>query len=204
MIRLLFWLFKKQFLKLAFNHQCKPKGFDGMAKHFIDSNGMEYYSYNDDLDMPIARGKELQKRIMLLQACISEPNLVKFLDAMELALNSGKKSDLAQIGFLIIEMRKRIGIWVDMDLLFDTVALAYIRSDENPAVWDKTIHEEKVAQFKKDSQGGLYDFFYMAGLTDYIPCAGKSTTEWMEYFEKSELKMMAIQKHLDSYITSRN
>lgn len=200
MIRLLFWLFQRQFLKLAFNSQSKPKGFEGMQQVFIDSNGKRYYSYHDDLDLPILRGKEVQKRIQLIQASMSEANLLKFLDAMEIALNSGKKIETAVIGHLIIEMRKRVGIWVDMDLLFDTVAIAYIREDEDKAIWDKIIHQEKIEQFKKDSQGGLYDFFYRAGLIEFIPFLGKSTDEWNEYFLNSESKMKAMNKHLASII----
>ncbi len=191
-------------MQLAFNSQSKPIGFDGMQKCFIDSNGKMYYTMPDDLDLPIARGKEIQKRIQLIQASISESNLIMFLDAMEKALNDGKKSELAQIGFLIIELRKRIGIYVDMDLLFDTVALSYIREDERIEVIDSVIHKEKVEQFKKDSQEGLYDFFYNAGLIQFIPYAGKSPEDWIEYFEKSELKMKSMQIHLNHYTTSQN
>lgn len=204
LIRLLFWLFRKQFLKLAFNTQSKKPGFENMQKIFIDSNGMSYYSMTDDLELPIIRGKEIQKRIQLIQASISDSNLMSYLDAMEIALNSGKKSELAQIGFLIIELKKRIGIYVDMDLLFDTVAIAYIREDENIAIIDNVIHKEKVEQFKKDSQGGLYDFFYNADLTKFIPFTSLSPEEWNEYFEKSELKMKSMQKYLEVYTTSQN
>lgn len=204
MIRLLFLIFKKRFLQLAFNSQSKKIGLENMQQVFIDSNGARYFSLPDDLDLPIARGKEVQKRIQLIQASMSEPNLRLFLEAMKKALGDGKKPDVAVIGFLVIELEKRLGIYVDMDLLFDTVALAYIREDEKVEIIDSVIHKEKIEQFKKDSQGGLYDFFYSAGLIGFIPYAAKSPEEWSEFFEKSELKMKSIQRFLNHYITESN
>lgn len=199
--KLIYKLLKPVFLKHYFNDQSKKTGFENLNKAFIDSNGKTYYACENDLMLPIARSKELQRKIQLIRAGMSEDNLSLMLQAMKKALNGGKKADLAEIGFLIIETERRIGIWVDPDLLYDTVALMYIREDERPEIIDVSIHKEKVEQFKKDSTGGLRDFFYMTGLQEYIPCLGTSASEWNEYFQISEVKMKALKMHMEAYIT---
>lgn len=193
-------LFKPIFLKHYYNEQSKRTGFENLKKVFIDSNGRTYFTPMNDLDLPIMRSKEIQLRIMRMRAGLSDDYLKLFCEAMKKAINNGKP-DTARIGHLVIEIEKRIGIWIDPDLLFDTVAFMYIREDENPAEVDMSIHNEKIEQFKKDSTGGLRDFFYMAGLTEFIPFLGISESEWSEYFTQSTIKMKALKMQTENYIT---
>jgi hypothetical protein len=199
--KLIYKLFKPIFLKHFFNEQSKKTGFENLQKIFIDSNGRTYYTTQNDLDLPIQRSKELQLRIMRMKAGISDDSLNLFCEAMKKALNNGKNPNIAMIGHLVIEIEKRMGIWVDPDLLFDTVAFMYIREDESAVDIDLSIHKEKIEQFKKDSTGGLKDFFYTAGLTKFIPFLGISESEWSEYFRESTIKMKALKIQTENYIT---
>jgi hypothetical protein len=194
-------LFKPVFLKHYYGEQSKRTGFENLQKVFIDSNGKAYFATINDLDLPIMRAKELQLRVMRMRSGMSDDALKLFCEAMKKALNNGKNPNIAQIGHLVIEIEKRIGIWIDPDLLFDTVAFKYIREDENPAEVDMSIHNEKIKQFQKDSRGGLRDFFYMAGLTEFIPFLGISESEWSEYFSISTIKMKALKMQTENYIT---
>jgi hypothetical protein len=201
MIRILYWLFKTQFLKLYFLDQSKRKGFEVMKKVFVDSNGKSYYTPVNDMDLPIQRTRDLETKLMRLRAGLSDENLDLFFTAMEKALGQGKKPDVAMIGHLIIEMRKRKELLLHPDLMFDIVALRYIREDEDPSIVDLEIHKQKVTQFIQDSKAGLYDFFYQSGLATYIPYLTKLESEWEEYWEESKMKIEAMNRHLKDYIT---
>ena len=172
-----------------------------MEKVFVDSNGKVHYVPRNDFDMPHERTKALEKSIMRLKAGLSEDDMDLILDAMEKALNSGKKSELAVIGHCIIEIRKRKELLLHPDLLFDIAALRYIREDEDPSIIDIEKHKQKIEQFKKDSQGGLYDFFYKTGLTTFIPYLQKLEPDWEEYMTMSKIKIQALQTHLKAYTT---
>lgn len=172
-----------------------------MEKHFVDSKGNVYYRYQKDFDIPILRFKEIQTRLALFSSGLSETSIKLICESMKKALNSGRKSDLAVIGALIIEMEKRANIYIDTDLLMDTACLLYIRGDENPAIIDWSIHKEKVTQLTVDSMGGLYDFFYTTGLVTYLPFVGTTEEEFNLYYRESEVKMKAIQKFNQKYIT---
>ncbi len=172
-----------------------------MEKHFTDSKGNAYYRYLNDFHIPILRFKEIQKRLVLFNSGLSDKSIKLICEAMKKALNGGKKPDIAEVGFLIKEIEKRADIYVDTDLLMDTACLLYIRQDENPAIIDWTIHKEKIEQLTKDSKGGLYDFFYMTGLTAYLPFVETTKEEFDLFYSESEIKMKATNQYLSQYIT---
>jgi hypothetical protein len=199
--KLIYWLFKKQLLKIYYFEQSKKKGFQNMSQSFVDSNGKIHYTPINDFDTPILRTKAIETAVLAITRGLSNDEIKKFIAAMKKAIGEGKKPDVAMIGHLIIEMEKREDMLLHPDLMFDLVAYRYIREDEDPAVIDKEIHAQKVEQFKKDSREGLYDFFYAAGLTQYMPYLTKLEKEWIVYWEESTAKIKAMNKHLEHYIT---
>lgn len=200
--KILLRVFRKQILESYYSERSKSKGFESMEYVFTDSNGKRYFKNSRDLDMPIKRFREVQKMIMLIKAGLSEDSVPLILSNMKDALNSGKKSDISRIGFLVEELSLRVNIWIDPDTLFKTAALMYIREDENPTDIDLSIHKQKVEQFKIDSTGGRYDFFTSAGITAYIPFLGITESEFEDYLMESEIKMKALQMNLEKYTTA--
>jgi hypothetical protein len=198
--KLLYKVFKRQFLKHYFLEQSSKKGFEKMAKRFVDSNGKIYYSPENDFDTPLERIKAIEICVRQLSAGISDSEMKKIREAMKKALNEGRKPDLARIGHLVIEMEKREEMVLHPDVMFDLVANKCIREDEDPFIIDKKIHQEKIAQFKKDSVDGLYDFFYRASLAQYIPYLTKLESEWEGYWKESEIRIKALDKQLNDYI----
>jgi hypothetical protein len=108
-------------------------------------------------------------------------NLELLLDKMTEAINRKVKNqmspDFAMIGHLITEIKRRAQYLYPGDILMDLIAALYVREDENPSDMDMDLHKWKVEQFKKDSKGGLKDFFYNAGLKKYLPYLEKHTEE---------------------------
>lgn len=200
-LRFIYWIFKKQILKIYYSDQPKTHGFDRMEKCFVDSNGMQYFKYKEDFDTPLERVRQFERILNELKAGISDENLKTFLDEMEKCLNGGKKTEIAKIGFLVTEMKNRRDLVLHPDLMFDLVATLYIREDEEPAEINKTIHSQKIEQFKKDSREGLYDFFYRAGLSKYIPYLTKLESDWDEYWKESKIKVGAMKEFLKASTT---
>lgn len=199
--KLFYKLFKRQFLKHYFLEQSKKKGFERMKKAFVDSNARIYWTHENDFDTPVERVREVEKCVRKILAGLSADEQKNIREAMKKALGDGKKPNIAMIGHLIIEMERREEMLLHPDLMFDLVAYKYIREDEDPAVIDKDIHRQKIEQFKKDSVEGLYDFFYTAGLSAYIPYLTKLESEWSEYWRESEIKVRVMNEHLTKYLS---
>lgn len=201
--KIIYRLFKKVFLKEFYKDQSFNSGHRNMTRVFVDSNGVEYYTFTDDLDLPINRWKEIEKIVLMLKHCMTDETIDLFCDAMEKALNSGKKVELAKIGYLIEEMRRRKNILMDTDLMFDLIAYKLIRKDENPAEVDKVIHKQKIEQFKKDSVGGLYDFFYNAGIIQYMPYLESLKGDFEDIAIRTKTELRAAEIYMKGYITEQ-
>lgn|SRR3990167_7086294 len=202
MIRLIYFLFKSQILKLQYGEQSKKKGFEKLTQVFIDSKGKRYYRYPNDMDIPILRKGALEKCLMEIESGLSGNELERILTAMSDALNERKGDrmipNIAKVGFLVEEIRNRKNLLLHPDLLFEAVSILYIREDEDPAKVDGEVMNQKLVQLKEDSREGLYDFFYTSGLSAYIPFLGKSEDEWMEYYQEGIVKMEAMKKFLST------
>lgn len=200
-VKLLYWLFEKQILKIYFNKQSPKIGFSDMVKAFVDGNGIQYYTWEDDFHIPINRFKEIQVNLLRIKMGLSNEEINLFCDTMDVALNKGNKPDIARIGHLITEMRSRQEMLLHPNLLFELIALKYVREDEQPHEVSEKIQSEKVEQFKKDSGGGLYSFFYKRGISNYLPYITKLESDWDIYWEEATAKIKALEKMSKDYIT---
>lgn len=207
MLKLLYKAFPRQFNKLAFNSQSKPVDKSLLEFCFIDSNGYKYYRYSDDFEIPISRKGHFEKCFLELESCLSGSELQLLLDAMEKALaekdrQGNMKPNIALMGHLVTEIKNRKQLLLHPDIMMDMVACLYIREDENPATIDLEIHTYKVEQFKADSRGGLYDFFYSAGLSKYLPYLEKSAEDWGAIFEYSRARITAMNQQMEAYTSA--
>lgn len=205
MLKLIYWLFRKKFQAFVFKDQSSKKtGFEKTVRSFFDSKGKSYYSFGSDMDLPLERLQALLPKLKLLKYGFDEDMEDKLWEALELAINNGKKPDIAQIGFIAKERSRRKDMVINQDLLFDIIALRYIREDENPGIVDPEIHKEKIEQFKFDSKDGLYNFFYLAGLAELVPLLKITEKDFLEFLQDSEVKNQALSMSLMAYLSEAN
>lgn len=201
----MFTAHKKELLKLAFHHQSKPVDKGRLEQAFIDSNGLPYFKFTNDMDIPVLRKGQLNRLEQELYSCISDEELKGFIQVMEDGLNETDKQghmkpNIGIIGKMITEIKNRKQLLLHPDLMFGIVAACYIREDENPAEFDLEIQEQKVAQFKKDSVGGLYDFFYSSGINELIPFLDITEEKFEEYLEIAQSEITAQNKWIQSHL----
>lgn len=206
-LKLIYLAFPTQFNKLAFNSQTKPINFDKLSFQFIDSNGKKYYRYMDDFEMPIVRKGYIEKCFKELEYCLNADEMTDILTAMKLAINKrdnrgNMTPDIAMIGHLITEIENRKKTLLHPEILFDITATMLIREDENPSELDIELHGSKIEQFKKDSQTGLRDFFYTAGLTTYLPFLEQFGGDLNLMIAHSKAKIEGLQKQVRNYISA--
>ena len=145
---------------------------------FTDSQGVRYFKYIDELQIPIKRLQEMQTCLREIQNKTSDQDLLDFLDNHSKIIfgkeTPEKKLEIIAKHASLLRERTEFSV-ATPDLLMSLTAHAYIREDENPLFVDDIVHKEKVIQFTKDSRGVLADFFYNAGLSGFLPFS--STTQ---------------------------
>lgn len=173
-----------------------------MEFSFIDSNGKQYFRYKDDMLMPMLRKGVVNEFYTKMTTCLTEKELGQYLSVMKGAhqelLNAGKliSKPFSLIGYLITELEERKALQIHPELCFDLCAVIYVREDERESdKYNWNIHEEKVAQFKRDSASGLYDFFFMSGWQEYLPYSHSSPSALKTYVNSIK-PTLAAQKRM--------
>lgn len=169
---------------------------------FQDSKGIGYHRYDDEMQMPIERMKEIQTCIREITNKVSDTDLVAFLDNQSKIIYGNEPADkklemLAKHNGILKE-RTEFSVAAP-DLLMNLAAILYIREDEDPFVVSREIHDQKVAQFTADSRGVLADFFYRVGLSAYLPSPSGLTTgieQLLQHSAELTAKARTYEKHI--------
>lgn len=184
-----------------------PKDFEALKHVFTDSKGQRYYQFIDPYDIPLPRAGKIEEFNYQLQRKFNTYELDLFQKKMEdLNIRAIQNMDNKEIvrevlvkqGALVQEIALRENQVIHPELMFDMVAVCYIREDENPVVFDQRIHDEKVDQFKIDSVGRLYDFFYTEGMKRYWPYLEGTQKTLEELWAYSMDKIAARNKAITS------
>ena len=175
--------FKKKAIQHAFNNQSlgRDEHLAKMNLSFIDSEGVKYYCYRDEEDIPLPRYEEIQIIIQEVENRISNVDLDEFVSKGEEIIFGAKyKKDadkVKNISHMFFAIKKRRELLYEPYLLFKLASALYVSEHQDPTIWDERYEETKLNRLKIDATGGLRDFFYGAGLRNYLPPSWESMKE---------------------------
>lgn len=203
---------KQHMIEHVFNNQRKAPAFHDWQVAFIDSNSKKYYTTADVLKLPMERVNMLKHYYAMQAAGINDSELNKFItqfqqnleDCINSAQLSGRIEHLGSQQALLTMLKERKSLAIHKDIFFHIAATVYVREDEQPDIVDSEIEKEKVAQFKKDSAGGLYDFFYRSELKKHLPYSNISEEEFTHYLAESAQKIEVDTRMLQFLVGRRS
>ena len=202
MIKLIYRIFKKKLNKLVFDSEVLHGDWrDKCEVYYVDNEGMKYYRYRNQYDMPVMRYEYLQGLVVLFEIGFNSKDYKLFLDAFDKEIENvaneytAKKgmhiTQLAKISTIINELKARSEIRLEPTLLLEMMACVLVREDEKPEIVDHKIQDIKVQTFKTANKDRQSAFFLKAGLNAYLPYLELLEKDWMKYMAESttELKM---------------
>ena len=172
-----------------------------MTFKFKDTKGVPYYHNDNPLGQSIEHFGKAMDFSMLMSAGLNRAEFHGLIDVAEKALEdlvSGKKGNLAIVGWVLKEMKLREELIIHSDLLINYMACFYYRHDEPVDRWISQIHDEKVEAFKLCVQGGnAYDFFQIPELMNLTAFSSMSPQEWNEHWNASTRELKNLQRKVD-------
>ncbi len=136
---------------------------------FQDTDGKRYYRIPAVMALPLERFGKAQEFIMWMSAGMTASELTSLISVVKDSLgelmkdmvSKDKKSNaLIKAGAAVNEMEMRAELVMHTELLYQFIAVHYIREDEPIDQYVESIQQEKVDAFKKMvSEGGAYAFF---------------------------------------------
>lgn len=187
--------YKKKFLALHHEDLCRESKYSLEWAH-TDSKGRTYRRFTK-ADLPLERVGKMQDFMDMMSSGLSESELDDLMTVAdnELALAfAGKKANMSKVGWVFTEIRDRRNTVLHADLLYNFLAVQYIRDDEPVNEFVDWIHREKVAQFKEDNKDSSTYFFFQVPELKLVNDFLKFTeSEWNEHWQNFQ-KEQEIQK----------
>jgi hypothetical protein len=196
--------------KRLVNLQRKPIGFDELEFRFFDSEGRKYYGFPKNMPLPIERFGRMRDFMTWMTVGISPDEFEQLIDVADKSwVNTLKTNKNHQrVGLILQELKLRLQMVVHTDLVYNFLAVQWIREDENPQIFDANIQDAKVEMFKHDAAtGDSYFFFHQPELRRLNELWNFTSDEWEKYWSESLRKQTWLKmalKNISSAIESSN
>lgn len=159
-----------------------------MEFRYTGLDGHTYFAFPDALGLPIERFGKMKYFLMWMSSGISPKEFTALLDKASQALSEGIKDpkNAAMIGMCIEEMRGRERLTLHTELLYNFLAVQWVRDDEDPLTYNNQIQLQKVDALKKETESGnTYFFFQQKEIKLLSTLFRMSEIEWQKYWKES-------------------
>lgn len=171
---------------------------------FADQNGKRYYRVTGEMQ-PLERIGKAQDFLTMMASGLTDEELGMLIAVIdnELAKGmAGQKVEFKKMGAALSEISTRKNMILHSELLYNFLAVHYIREDEPANEWIESIHYEKVRQFKKENKGNsTYFFFQVPELKLINGLLRASESEWNEFWQDSLTEQERLKRKV-SYLLS--
>lgn len=203
MIKFIFALFRKQFVRLVYKGHFSPRSWrpDRLEFAFYDLNGAAYYSFSHD-KIPILRKINIAMAYTKLATGISELDISESLQAIHNAINHKNEKGLMTpqihtVGFICSQLLSRRGRLVVPEYLYELAANYFIREDEDFDIINDSILESKIESIRELPQDVLRSFFFSKELNEIFPFAENPEEFFADILTEGKSEIMAYLKTIN-------
>jgi len=146
--------------------------------------GNKYFRFNDVYTLPYERGLMAIAVYEETRMKCSREYLTEHCNAIAEILRDPKKVDIFRINELNEQMRERLNLAMDVDLLYKLASIVFFDANEPPVLYDADYNAKKITFWKKHR--GVADFFLQKPVTELIPFIQSSEFDLDVYSELNE------------------
>lgn len=156
-----------------------------LAYRVTDLEGRRYFGFADPTDLPLERFGRRQEFLAWMSAGLDATELRELVSRGVDALAAGVKApkNAARLGLILQEILDRADKVVHVELLYNFLAVALVREDEQPEAFDAALQTDKVEALRAlVAAGGAGFFFQLPELTKLCELWNLSSSEWERYW----------------------
>lgn len=137
-----------------------------VIEHAFTIAGKEYFKFTDHLNIPYERALSCLVYYREVDLNIDREFLKQHLDAINSILTSNQ-IDVYKIKTLNDQLRQRVDLPKDPELMYKLASVVFFDKDESPEVYDWEYAKKKIAFWKENTT--LKDFFLQKPIVELIP-----------------------------------
>lgn len=179
-------------LKLEIKEGINPKDYFKDQKHIIvygfTIGERHYFRFDDPLNTPYDRGLKCLVYYKELDMNCDRAFLKAHTEAIDNLLNRSTLTinDLVDVRVLNNQLKQRLELPKEPDLMYKLASVVYFDQHENPLVYEFKYGENKIRFWKKNTS--LTDFFLQRPLLELIPYlqnAGENLEQFSRMVERT-------------------
>lgn len=178
-----------EILKLFYEENSRVKFDRKSLEHaYTFKNGHRCYRFPKHMGLPLERFGKMKFYLMWMQSGISPHELRSLIEKASAALADGivHPENASKIGLVLEEIKGRERLTIHTELLYNFLAVQWVRDDEDPVTYNNQIQLEKVEMFREEVEAGnSYFFFQQSELRMLSTLYRMSEEEWKEYWSES-------------------
>jgi len=182
-----------------------PAQFKDLEVGFKDLDGHTYHRFPANIQFPLERHAKRADIASWMSAGLTSTELKSLVGVAITELENlvaGKKGSLVRASAAMNQILVRDNMVIHHELMYQWIAVHYVREDENLFSVSDNIMDEKIESFKKMVAGGqLLDFFQLPELKNICNTIGLSSEEFLQSWSESMTQMRIMNQKL-KYLTS--
>lgn len=173
------------------------------SEHIIEwafnVGGVDYYQFADIFSLPYERGLMAVAIYNELDMRCTREYLLQHTKAISEILKA-KSIDIFKINQLNEQMKQRLMLTTDVDLMYRLASVAFFDKNENPVLYEGEYNAKKIAHWKEHK--GVADFFLQKPLMELIPYLQNAQVD-LTSFSRLNQQLNEIHSEVLRICTSR-
>jgi len=177
---------KKLFYKIATapKHTIYHPDYRDKVVHVTTLNGVTYYRFKDELDMPYGRYTFLAAFLQAIELRMDLKTLNGYIELIEKYLSGGKGVvDIGKALITLMQLKTRTKILFDVDLAYNLASCIYFTDSEPLNTYSIELNKKKIAAWR---EANALDFFMLTPVKELLGLRNLSITDLMIYLEKNQ------------------
>lgn len=193
---------KKFFYRNTKRKTLYHKDFEGKTVFAKRLNGVDYYRFKDDLDMPYGRYIYLASFLQAIELRMDLKTLNAFLDQLDTNLSGTKgKIDVGSSIMLIKQLKTRTKIVFDEELAYNLASCVYFTDSEELNTYSMEANKKKIAEWR---EAGTLDFFMLEPVRELLGLRNSSITDLMTYLQEVNPMMKELSLAMQIALSNEN
>lgn len=197
MIKLLWKLFGKRLKEFYISEQNTPVTLNELS--FAFSTKKKYYRFPSGMALPVSRYGKLQEFLMYMSARLTPDNIDLLINKAIEVIDKGIENDsgASKVAAILYQLKDRKDKIIPHQLVYNYLAVQFVREDEDPKVFNNQIHMEKVDDLMENCDNSF--FFRLTELRSLFNLTIMSEQEWLTYVNESKLQQLLVKESLKIY-----
>ncbi len=166
----------------------------------IKFNGVQYYRFKDELDMPYGRYMYLSTFLQAVEMRMDLKTLNQYIEILEKCLSGGKGNiDIGKAHITLVQLKTRSKVVFDSDIAYSLASCIFFTDSEPLNTYSMEHNNKKINAWR---EADALDFFMLTPVKELLNLGSISIPDLMNYLIKTQPIMNELKQAMQTALSS--